>query len=57
MWSLGIIFYQLVSSWDHPFNTSTSNIQKMEKFIKNESPAALSASTPIYIKEIIEELL
>ncbi len=47
MWSLGIILYQLVSSWKHPFNGKTA--AKMEKSIKDDKITPLEPSTSPYI--------
>ncbi len=56
MWSLGIILYQLVSSWEYPFDVFTSNIKYINS-IRFGKPATLPASTPTYIKNIIIKLL
>jgi len=47
MWSLGVILYQLVSSWRLPFN-GKSKIH-VEASIKEGQPAPLESSTPPYI--------
>ena len=57
MWSLGIILYQLVSSWKHPFNSTALNKKLLKKAILNDAPDATLPLTSPYIKEIIEMLL
>ncbi len=55
MWSLGVIFYQFVSSWKKPF--PSKNFKILLNSISNDKPPPLSPSTPAFIKEIIEMLL
>ena len=55
MWSLGVIFYQFVSSWKKPF--PSKNLKILLNSISNDKPAPLPSSTPAFIKEIIEMLL
>ncbi len=55
MWSLGVIFYQFVSTWKKPF--PSKNLRLLLNSILNDKPPPLPSSTSAIIKEIIEMLL
>ncbi len=55
MWALGIILYQLVASYNHPF--PCENVFAMAISIKDNEPVPLPTSVSPFIKEIIYSLL
>ena len=55
MWALGIILYQLVSSYNHPFQGE--NFFSMIDQIKYNEPAPIPATVSPYIKKTITRLL
>ena len=58
MWALGIILYQLLTSYDdHPFNKLAATEYLYYKSINEDSPKPLPDTVPDNIKEIIKLLL
>jgi NIMA (never in mitosis gene a)-related kinase len=55
MWALGIILYQLISSYNHPFECE--NTFAMMKAISDKEYAPLPSTVSPLIKEIIKSLL
>jgi serine/threonine protein kinase len=57
MWALGIILFQLVSSYNHPF--PFENVFAMAVAIKDKEPdlTLLPATVSPFIKETISKLL
>lgn len=57
MWALGIILYQLVASYRHPFHAD--NVFAMAMAIKDNELdlTRLSSSVPQFIKDTIKALL
>ena len=55
MWALGVIFYKLNMSLQHPFKTD--NHYQLAESIKTDEPAPLSSTISPFIREIIGKLL
>ena len=57
MWALGIIFYQLVASKNHPFDDK-NNVYGFIDNVRYEEPAPLPGTVKSsFIKETIRQLL
>jgi serine/threonine protein kinase len=57
MWALGIILYQLIASYEHPFRGE--NVFALAIAIKDNEPdlTKLPSTVSPFIKDIIEKLL
>jgi hypothetical protein len=54
MWALGIILYQLFTSYDdHPFNKSAPTEYLYYKSINEDTPKALPDNIPEFCRKII----
>ena len=56
IWALGIILYQLIASFNHPFECE-KNFDAMMTAIKDNDPLPLPSTVSPFIKEIIKEML
>ena len=55
IWALGIILYQLIASFSHPFERE--NFFAMMAAIKDNEPRPLPSTVSPFIKQIIKEIL